>query len=295
MLSTQSSSDHEDSRTEEKDGEINSLLSQELVAKCKISEREVVSSHQNKQHLSTERDDRLKRCSTENNKNTKSCSLIDNSSASIKLKNSHQIKKSSKIIRSVCDGEKVENLPSGQTLPKNRASVPMLLSNNSVSEDESQSLMPKSSSISRSGRTVLSDSSDDSGTDDSSSISSSVLGPSPCLSSKKSKRKHLQNKCNLLNKIPKLGAEKNICSNFVLRKPTLNVTITDDSFSKDHRKAQSPNTNSRNSNSNTLNLKTESSQRKAWNARNKANFYVCKEFSYKVMSTFFYYSLTNNY
>lgn len=249
--------------------------------KCKISEMKVISPlvHQN----SKECNEREKLCPADSNKDVKPfCYIGDNISDSVRQATNPQMK-SVKMAKDVCNSNnKIGGLLSNEAY-KSKCSSRISAKSNSDSDSESQSYIPRSSSISHRGHTLLENDMSDDSTDYSSSVSSSGLGSSRCLPSKKSKRKHMKNICNLLNKVPKLGAEKSGCSNFVLREPRLTVTIHNERFSTDQRRLESTSPSSDHFSSSTLNLKTESSERRAWNARNKTNFNVCQEFYYKVL------------
>ncbi|XP_054275405.1 uncharacterized protein LOC128994702 [Macrosteles quadrilineatus] len=157
----------------------------------------------------------------------------------------------------------------------------------SVSDGDSTHL-PKSSSMSQCRVNKL----DDDYSDDSSSISSSVLGSDSAASQKSHKRTKRRLDCSevkVSSKVPKTTKSKSSQTIFIMREPKLNFTShfgnngsqinnqisvtksTNNESSFKHKNPEHP--------SNGI-TKTESSQRKAWNARNDANFYVCKDFSF---------------
>lgn len=143
----------------------------------------------------------------------------------------------------------------------------------SMSEAETQSFLPKSSGTCSFGNQKESSLKSD---DDSSSVSSSVLGSSAASSPLKGcKRGSTSSQTANPSKAPK----------FVLREPRL--SFEQNQIVVDANKISSPKRSAKPKNSNlssSLLLKTESSQRKAWNARNSTNFNVCKEFYFKVSS-----------
>ncbi|XP_046671002.1 uncharacterized protein LOC124361007 [Homalodisca vitripennis] len=270
LLQTQSSSEGECHDTELQGVEIGSLLSEELVSKCKISHsanhrpKNAVSKKQSKMH------------SFMNNLSNTSTVPEFGINENQKL-NKEQIKSiRSQVEKIKClegRASDVKNIFKKQSLV---FPAPIGFQDSSISESESH--LPKSSSLTSMADRVLNNDSDE----DSSSISSSVLGsttPSPATSPIKRKSAFIEPK--ILNKVPKLITNK---TNVVLRKPRLNVTLESipQVKQKFSHKCSTNGENSRNMISCHI---AESSERKAWNNRNNANFFVCKDFYFKKSSS----------
>jgi hypothetical protein len=270
------------------ESEICNFLSEELQNKCKISEMDNCTESQTMKIINSQgvdikyKKDQLNTLFDKKVLSDKEMSL----NMKNKISNSKNRHKQNKIIKSqncLVRGNSVEIMfPSSE-----RESRPKpLISSNTLESSVSESLstcLPKSSSLSHCRINNL----EDSNSDDSSSISSSVLGSdsiSPIKSHKKTKRRLVLSGGDVANKVPKTTQSRSSQTTFVLKEPKLNFSPQ---FENSH---QSPLISAKSREEARMNnidstkefLKTESSQRKAWKARNNADFYVCKDFTFSV-------------
>lgn len=291
-------------KTGANESEICNILSQELQNKCKITEMDV---DEEPQRTFLKNNHEVSKTSKEG-KQVNSLLTLRSTKADGKKslfinkcsdsQNSHKlpVKKQNKVKKSVnciTRGNSVKVMFPPSKCENKNTDVVLLGSKDSSFSEGGATYLPKSSLASDCRIIAMDDQA--SSSDDSSSISSSVRGSdssSSIGSPKRAKRRLVLSGDKVSNKVPKMTESKSSQTTFTLREPKLNFTppletpeslmnnrissknksIISDTWSK-HRSLN---------NSTSHHIKTESSQIKAWNERNNANFYVCKDFSFTV-------------
>lgn len=279
LLASCTSSDQEITCSGNKEEDITTLLSHELVNKCKISEIENNPSNQ----IQPRQNCIKQNCKILSNTTTERKQNLNYDLSARRRKNHGKSNKNLKLNCSLVkpsyfrtEKRRLNGIISNLSLRRN-------LENLSLSEDESESCTPRSSceshKVSRKGSRDLSDSSED---------SSTSHHKKHCFGLEIRPRIALENTTNCSNKTPiSCPNNKTTESKFVLRKPTLQVPFEKLSKLIPQKHVDNLNIPTVYPQPSVLNLSTESTQRKAWNARNSANFFVCKDFHLKVrVSTF---------
>uniref|UniRef100_A0A1B6KJG3 Uncharacterized protein n=1 Tax=Graphocephala atropunctata TaxID=36148 RepID=A0A1B6KJG3_9HEMI len=277
LLRTRSSSEGEgEGEVEagrEGDVEIGTLLSQELVSKCNIS-HSAHSLHIHQPPLQDVGSNKLSMLHSFTNNLSNSTAETQtgrNESQKLNKEQNQTIRvQSGKISFSEGRSKNSKALFQNQSLV---FPAPIAFQDSSVSESESH--LPKSFTLTSKLNRVVNDDSDE----DSSSISSSVLGSTA--PSSPVKRKSGVGEPKIWNKVPKLVGHSSV----VLRKPRLNVTLDCIPKTTKAKFSHKCSTNSNNSPNTIAHHIAESSERKAWNNRNNANFFVCKDFCFKKSSS----------